>query len=190
PRIPRTSVMGHMLIVAVLAYLCSLEIEACDIRSYNNYFAGLFHDLPEVITRDIVSPVKRSVAGLDDLIKEIEQWQMEERIYPLLPASWHSEIKYFTENEFRSKIIKGGEVSFKTSAEINKQYNQDLYLPLDGEIIRACDQLAAYMETYLSITHGIKSPPLGEANRELYRRYRGKEIAGINFGQMFEDFKI
>lgn len=190
PRIPRTSVMGHMLIVAILAYFCSLEIEACDIRSYHNFFAGLFHDLPEVITRDIVSPVKRSVAGLDDLIKEIEQWQMEERIYPLLPPSWHREIKYFTENEFQNKVIERGEISFKTSAQINEHYNQDRYFPLDGEIIRACDQLAAYMETYLSITHGIKSPHLDEANRELYKLYQDKEIAGINFGRMFRDFKI
>ena len=126
----------------------------------------------------------------DDLIKEIEQWQMEERIYPLLPPSWHREIKYFTENEFQNKVIERGEISFKTSAQINEHYNQDRYFPLDGEIIRACDQLAAYMETYLSITHGIKSPHLDEANRELYKLYQDKEIAGINFGRMFRDFKI
>ncbi len=190
PRIPRTSVMGHMLIVAILAYLCSLEIGACSARSYNNYFAGLFHDLPEVITRDIVSPVKHSVTGLDELIKEIEQRQMEERIYPLLPASWHREIKYFTEQEFQSKIMEKGGASVKTSEQINEHYNRDCFLPLDGEIIRACDQLAAYMETYLSITHGINSPHLNKANRELYELYRDKIIAGIDFGRIFKDFKI
>jgi putative hydrolase of HD superfamily len=57
-RIPKTSVLGHMLIVAVLSYLFSLEIGACRKRCYNNYFTGLFHDLPEVLTRDIVHPVK------------------------------------------------------------------------------------------------------------------------------------
>ncbi|NMA92863.1 MAG: HD domain-containing protein [Firmicutes bacterium] len=190
PRLPRTSVMGHMLIVAILAYLCSLELDACVLRSYNNFFAGLFHDLPEVITRDIVSPVKQSVAGLEELITEIELWQMEARIYPLLPPSWHREIKYFTENVFESKIVKDGEVCIKDSAGINENYNQDSYSPLDGEIIRACDHLAAYMETYLSITHGVKSPHLYEANRELFMRYREKEIAGIDFGRMFAEFKI
>jgi putative hydrolase of HD superfamily len=70
PRIPETSVMGHMLIVAMLSYLCSCELTASNKRIFNNYFAGLFHDLPEVLTRDIVSPVKKSVAGLDKVIKE------------------------------------------------------------------------------------------------------------------------
>ncbi|MEW6536924.1 MAG: HD domain-containing protein [Candidatus Auribacterota bacterium] len=61
PRVPQTSVLGHMLIVAILAYLCSNEIGACPARIYNNYFSSLFHDLPEVLTRDIISPVKKSV---------------------------------------------------------------------------------------------------------------------------------
>ena len=38
-------------------------------------------DLPEVLTRDIVSPVKASVEGLDSLIKEIEDDQMDKIIY-------------------------------------------------------------------------------------------------------------
>ncbi|NLA05683.1 MAG: HD domain-containing protein, partial [Firmicutes bacterium] len=82
PRLPKTSVLGHMLIVAAFSYFCSLELGAADQRKRNNFLGGLFHDLPEVLTRDIISPVKRSVEGLDELIKEIEQRQMEERIFP------------------------------------------------------------------------------------------------------------
>jgi putative hydrolase of HD superfamily len=63
PRIPETSVMGHMLVVAILSYLCSVEIGSCDRRIANNFFAGLYHDLPEVLTRDIISPVKKSIEG-------------------------------------------------------------------------------------------------------------------------------
>lgn len=190
PRVPKTSVMGHMLIVAMMSYLCSLEVDACPKRIYNNYFAALFHDLPEVLTRDIVSPVKRSVAGLDEIIKDIEHRQLEERIFPLLPASWHQELKYFTENEFMGRIISNGEIKTVNSDEINKKYNKDIYSPLDGEIIKACDQLAAYIETFLSISHGIKSYHLEEGNRQLYRLYSNKIIAGINFGQLFSYFKI
>jgi putative hydrolase of HD superfamily len=159
-------------------------------RRKNNFFGGLFHDLPEVLTRDIISPIKQSVEGLDELIKEIEQRQMEERIYPLLPASWHREIKFFAENEFAGKILQDGRVQFVSSAEINEHYNEDHFAPLDGEIIRACDRLAAHMETYLSISYGIKSPHLKEANRELYETYRGTSVAGIDFGRLFEYYRI
>ncbi len=190
PRVPKTSVMGHMLIVAMMSYLCSVELDACPKRIYNNYFAALFHDLPEVLTRDIVSPVKRSVEGLDEIIKDIEHRQLEERIFPLLPVPWHSELKYFTENEFASKIVKDGQTQTVSSDEINRSYNSDRYLPLDGEIIKACDQLAAYIETFLSISHGIKSYHLEEGNRQLYSLYSGKTIGGINFGHLFSYFKI
>lgn len=190
PRMPKTSVMGHMLIVALLAQLCSVEIEACNRRVYNNYFAGLFHDLPEVLTRDIVSPVKRSVAGIDEIIKEIENRQLEERILPLLPAAWHAELQYFTADEFRSKIIEEGAPCFTTSEDINKNYNHDRYSPLDGELLKACDQLAAYMETYISINLGIRTAHLEEANRSLYGLYKNKFVAGIDFGQIFSYFKV
>lgn len=190
PRVPRTSVMGHMLIVAMFSYLCSVELEACPKRIYNNYFAALFHDLPEVLTRDIVSPVKRSVAGIEEIIKDIEKRQLEERIFPLLPAEWHDELKYFTDNEFASKIYEGERIRTVSSDEINKSFNRDHFSPLDGEIIKACDQLAAYIETFLSISHGIKSYHLEEGNRQLYSSYSNQIIAGINFGQLFSYFKI
>lgn len=190
PRVPKTSVMGHMLIVAMMSYLCSVELNACPKRIYNNYFAALFHDLPEVLTRDIVSPVKRSVAGLEEIIKDIENRQLEERIFPLLPATWHGELKYFIDDEFKSKIIEDGAVKSVSSDEINNNYNSNIYSPLDGEIIRGCDQLAAYIETFLSISHGIKSYHLEEGNRQLYSSNANKVIAGINFGQLFSYFKV
>ena len=43
------------------------------------FLCGLFHDLPEVLTRDIISPVKRSVPGLDELIKKIEERLVTEK---------------------------------------------------------------------------------------------------------------
>lgn len=188
PRIPETSVMGHMLVVAMLGYFCSLELGAGDRRLYNNFFAGLFHDLPEVLTRDIVSPVKRSVEGLDELIKDIEDRQVEEKLLPLLPDFWHQEIRYFMTDEFKSKIQLAGQTCFVTSDKINVAYNGDEFSPLDGEVLKACDQFAAYVEAYLSLTHGIRSPSLLDGHRELCSLYRDKKIAGIDFGAWFTDF--
>ncbi|CUH94985.1 hypothetical protein P22_1054 [Propionispora sp. 2/2-37] len=189
PRVPETSVMGHMLIVAIMSYLISLEVKACDQRAVNNYFAGLFHDLPEVLTRDIVSPVKRAVAGLDELIKQIENRQVQEKIFPLVPASWQSELNYFLQNEFTSKIILNGQVKVVSSADIGRLYNQNRYSPIDGEFIKACDHLAAYMEANLSKAHGIMSRHLQDGIETLYQLYQNKVIADVDFGQLFDYFK-
>ncbi len=190
PRIPETSVMGHMLVVAMLSYLCSLEIDACERRICNNYFAGLFHDLPEVLTRDIISPVKRSVVGLEELIKEIETRQLKERILPLLPRSWHEDFLYYLEDEFKSKIFADKQVKLVSSEQISAAYNEDKYSPLDGELIKACDVFAAYIEAYLSISQGITSRHLQDGFAKSYERYRSKTIAGINFGALFNFFQL
>ena len=187
PRIPKTSVLGHMLIVAMLAYLCSREIGACDKRLYNNFFAGLFHDLPEVLTRDIVSPVKQSIEGLDEVIKEYEQIQMEETLLPLLPSGWHAELRYFLEDEFKPKIRQDGQVSLVESGGL-AEYNRNEYSPLDGDMVKACDHLAAFIEAAISISYGIKSETLRKGKDKFYSDYRGKKLAGVNFGQLFDYF--
>jgi putative hydrolase of HD superfamily len=190
PRVPKTSVLGHMYIVAITSYLLSLENDSCPKRLYNNFFAGLFHDLPEVLTKDIISPVKSSVEGLEDIIKEFEDNQMKTRLFPLLPFSWRKEMKYFTQDEFENKvrldgsIVKG--ISFK---ELNNKYNQDVYYPLDGELIRACDKLAAFIEADLSIKHGITSKHLEDGRVNIYQKFKGKKISGIDFGRLFDYFK-
>ncbi len=189
-RIPETSVMGHMLIVAILSYLFTLELGGCKKRLCNNFFGGLFHDLPEVLTRDIVSPVKRSVEGLDDIIKEIENDAVNDRIFPLLPESWHSEINYYIQNEFTSKYRQNGKTVFTTSSEINTSLNSDMFDPLDGELIRGADHLAAFLEAYLSVSHGISSEPLVAGLNNLYRDYQDKQVAGIDFGHYFSLFYL
>lgn len=187
-RIPKTSVMGHSLFVAILSYLFSLEIRACDRRCINNYFTGLFHDLPEVLTRDIISPVKRSVEGLSELIKQYEKEQMEKEIYGLIPKEWHKDVRTFTEKEFDSIITFKGRRKKMGSDEINERYNTDIYNPRDGELVKAADSLAAFIEAYVAIRNGSYSREFQEAKLSFKDTYGRATIAGINFGEIYADF--
>ena len=187
PRIPKTSVLGHMLIVAMLSYLCSLEMRACPRRVINNYFGSLFHDLPEVLTRDIVSPIKSSVEGIEEIIKDYEKTLVDEKLMPLLPAAWHEEIRYYIEDEFANKVQLNGAIHKEfTNEEISARFNSAEFMPLDGKVLKACDHLAAFIEATLSIQHGVKSQHLEDACQRLHNQYRGKVIAGIDFGQVFD----
>lgn len=190
-RMPETFVMGHTLVVAILSYFASLEMdEPCEKRLENNFFAGLFHDLPEVLTRDIVSPVKNGVKGLDGIISEIEDEQMREVIYPLLPPSWHNEIEYYTQDEFESKIVRNGKIKVVTSDLINEKYNENKYNPIDGQIIRGADHLSAYIEAYMSLNYGIKSEQMKSGYDHLKEKYLNKVIGGIDFGELFGYFVL
>lgn len=191
PRVPETSVMGHVLLVAIMGYFCAVQLKASDERIVGDFLCGLFHDLPEVLTRDIISPVKRSVAGLDELIKKIEERQIAEKILPLLPTAWHSDIIYYTQNEFADKVIVDGKELITTPDEINEKYNDGTkgYHPIDGSVLKGCDNLAAFVEAWLSGRYGITSKHLEEAEISIKEQYKGKVIGGIDFGSVYAEFK-
>ena len=191
PRIPQTSVLGHLLFVALVSWMVSHEVGVCPRRLYNNFFGGLFHDIPEVLTRDIISPVKASVEGLDEMIRRYEREAMEERIFPLLPEGWHRELRWYTEEEFTNKTWQEGQIDpvQRYAGDIPRELDRDCYNPMDGHIIEICDKLAAYIEASVSIRTGIRSPALEEGKRRLYDRFRQARIEGLSLGYLFEYFR-
>ena len=190
PRVPETSVMGHVLLVAIMGYFCAVKLHACDERIVGDFLCGLFHDLPEVLTRDIISPVKRSVPGLDELIKKIEERLVAEKILPLLPYSWHEDILYYTQNEFSNRVRINGKAEQTTIEEINAKYNEPGYHAIDGAVLKGCDNLAAFVEVWLSQRYGISSPRMEEGERAIRAQYKDKVIGGINFGRVYDEFPI
>ncbi len=107
-RIPQTNVLGHMLVVAIFGYFYSLSVKACKKRIENNFYCALFHDLPESLTRDIISPVKYGISGLDKIISEYEMRLIDEKILPLVPSAYRDEFSYILgvreESNLKSKI--------------------------------------------------------------------------------------
>ncbi len=191
-RVPRTSVLGHMFIVAALSYFLALELDACPKRRANAYFAGLFHDLPEALTKDIISPVKRAATDMDRFINELEREEMERRIYrpKLIPQTWQPEMRLFTEDEFASKVTVNHYVRRVTSEQINASYNEDRYNPVDGELVKAADDLAAFMEAYLALQNGISNQQLLDAVRIKRSHAYHTIVGGLRLTPLYEQFSI
>ncbi|MEA3552956.1 MAG: HD domain-containing protein [Campylobacterota bacterium] len=186
PRIPETSVLGHMLTVAIFGYFYSTKINACEKRVQNNFFVALFHDLPEALTRDIISPVKYSVDELADIIAEYEVSQIEDKIMPYIPDDMKKEFSYILgldenniKDEFENKIIEDGKIKV---VEDMQRYNQDRYNAIDGKALKQCDKLSAFIEASLSISHGIKSKELLNGKKQIMDGLTS--IAGIDFKQI------
>lgn len=181
PRIPETSVLGHMLTVAVFGYFFSLEVNACDKRLQNNFFTALFHDLPEALTRDIITPVKYCVDELSDIIAEYEIEKIEDDILPNIPEVLHDEFSYILglydgiKEEFENKIY---EDKIQIVEDVSK-YNSNKYNAIDGLALKQCDKLSAFVEASLSISHGIKSKELISGKKEILKGL--KVIQGVDF---------
>ncbi|MFY9089424.1 HD domain-containing protein [Arcobacter aquimarinus] len=182
PRIPETSVLGHMLTVAIFGYFFSLEVNACDKRLQNNFFTALFHDLPEALTRDIITPVKYCVDELSEIIAEYEIEKIQESILPNIPEILHEEFSYILglydgiKEEFTNKIKNNGKI--EVVEDISK-YNIDKYDAIDGFALKQCDKLSAFVEASLSISHGIKSKELINGKKEILKGL--KAVQGIDF---------
>jgi len=190
PRVPETSVLGHMLTVAIFGYFYSIEVNACDKRIQNNFFTALFHDLPEALTRDIITPVKYCVDELSDIIAEYELEKIKDDILPNVPEELHDEFSYILglydgkKEEFENKIY---EDKIELVEDVSK-YNLDKYNPIDGLALKQCDKLSAFVEASLSISHGIKSKELVNGKKEILKGL--KEIQGIDFRQIADKIDL
>jgi putative hydrolase of HD superfamily len=189
PRIPETSVLGHMLTVAIFSYFYSIDVNACNKRLQNNFFTSLFHDLPEALTRDIISPVKYSVDELSDLIAQFEIEKMKDDILPNVPNEIKDEFAYLlglydnTKDEFLDKVIIDNKITVLNDGV--SQYNEDKYDAIDGLALKQCDKLSAFVEASISISHGIKSKELVNGKKQILNSL--KNINGIDFKEIAQN---
>ena len=157
-------------------------------RLYNDFFSGLFHDLPEAVTRDIISPVKQATDELPFIVKKIEDEIVRSELVPLMDESYVNEILYFINEEFANRIEINGKTIFVDWDELNSKYNKDSYNPIDGKTVRLSDHLSAFIEAHSSIKHGITSEHLQSGKENLLNSYeKAKLINGINIRDIFEN---
>lgn len=218
PRVPKTTVLGHSFFVAIVTLLLSRRYETlkqkenasfkfCAKRRFNNFFSALFHDLPEAVTRDIISPVKQATDSLPSIVKQIEAETVESDLRPLMEDLYADELMYFTGDEFENRILiacdggknsvgsgNGGKNKVKTEKavsfeQLNEQYNSDEFSPVDGRLVRVADHIAAFVEADSSIRYGITSSQLESGRKNLLELYpEGKIINGFEPASFFKSF--
>ena len=167
PRIPKTTVLGHSLMVADMMYLHDLDSGASDREVYNDFYSGLFHDLPEVLTKDVISPIKENVSGLAAILEEYEHDLVESTIMPLLKEEWRDGFRHMVYEPFTDVDLPG-------------------FGRRNGTDLKACDLMAAYMEANISRRYGISSNTLLEGERGIRDKLieKGK---GIGAQRLVED---
>lgn len=189
PRVPATSVLGHCFYVAIMTLLLGRESnpKMCRQRVINNFFSALFHDLPESVTRDIISPVKQATDDLPNIVKKIENEIVSKELVPLMEDFFVNQVIYFTTDEFSNRIQdKAGKIQIVSYEELNENYNDDKFQPVDGKLVRICDHLSALMEANISIKHGITSEHLEVGLDATVNHYeKNQVINGINVNDFF-----
>ncbi|MCL2045328.1 MAG: HD domain-containing protein [Oscillospiraceae bacterium] len=225
PRIPETSVLGHSMYCATLAYFVSIEANLDDHRVVNNFYAALFHDLPEALSRDIISPVKKADEAIEKLIAEIEKEFCENEIMSIIPTAWQGHFRFITgqlysesnilpyeiladgnelsyeisQNEFLSRGEFSNRVLLENGKYIIVPWGDDLTVPyfetmeeymdeagIDGKLVKACDNISAYMEARMSLQHGIRSAHLDNGVSNTLAACNGQRVYSLSLDDFFE----
>ncbi len=173
PRMPQTTVLGHSLMVAIMTYLHDLDDGVGERQIYNDYYTALFHDLPEVLTKDVITPVKVNVHGLVDILDEYEHELVNTKIMPLIPESWHEEFRFLTFEPFADK-------------------DDARYGRVNGRCIKLCDVMGAYLEANVSRRIGIHSAKLKQGEDALRERLEreGSPIDAKGLIERFDEMEI
>lgn len=165
-RVPPTDVLGHSYMVAIMAYLHDLDMKAEDKQRYNDFYTGLFHDLPEVLTKDVITPIKVNVEGLNEMLDQYEHELIEEKIIPLIQKEWRDEFRFLVFDPF---IMKD-----------DKRFGK-----VDGKGVKLCDVMGAYLEANVTIHSGIATNKMVNAEKNTKERLL-REGAPINAKELID----
>ena len=155
----RDEVNEHVLRHFLLARMRSRNKNTCNRWWwYGSFFAGLFRDLPEIATRDILSNVKALLGK--EIVREIELEEIERRVVPLLPGYMVSEMKFFLGitngydrdkaevDEFSDRLLEND--AWKAVEDITIYLYKDgcsESMAVDEKLLKLCDRLVAFAET-------------------------------------------
>ena len=102
---------------------------------------------------------------------------IEEEILPYIPEGLQKEFKYLLgiygenqKNEFLNRIYEQEIVPIEDVTP----YNENRFNAIDGKALKNCDNLAAFIEATLSISHGVKSKELSQGKEHIRQKLKEK----------------
>jgi putative hydrolase of HD superfamily len=93
-----------------------------------------------------------------------------------------------TGSEFYESIRLDGRVCRVNFDELQEKYNGDQYDPKDGELLKICDNLAAFVEAYTATRNGISADELQQAIWRTRSSLAKTTLGGVHVGALLADF--
>ena len=102
------SVMSHKVIVVYLSYIIATIWneygEKNDIQQM--MLRAIYHDVPEVITGDIITPTKKAVPGFEWLLEEVEKTMMDDYLFEYISDEYQTYLEPYILNPFDGDLGK------------------------------------------------------------------------------------
>lgn len=100
------SVMSHKVVVAYLSYVIGMigneNGEENDIKQM--LYRAIYHDVPEVITGDIITPTKKAVPGFVELLEKVEETMMDDYLFGYITPEYKTFLSSYILHPFEGDI--------------------------------------------------------------------------------------
>lgn len=109
------SVMSHLVIVGFISYIiASIENEnGAHLDVLDLLMRWIYHDIPEAITGDIITPTKTSVEWFPEVLEEVEQKMLDDYLFSFIPKEYKDELFSLVFHPFwgeNGKIVKYADI--------------------------------------------------------------------------------
>ena len=102
------SVMSHKVVVVYLSYIIASigneHGEENDVKEM--MLRAIYHDVPEVITGDIITPTKKAVPGFYELLEDVEKTMMDDYLFGYIEEDYKEYLIPYILHPFDSEVGK------------------------------------------------------------------------------------
>ena len=92
-------------------------------------------------------------------------------------------------SEFKNTIQEQGVIREVDFDALSGPYNRNEADPKDGDTLKVCDTLAAFIEAYTALRNGISSDQLQQALWRMRERYQNAMLGpDLHIGALLADF--
>jgi putative hydrolase of HD superfamily len=151
------SVMSHLVLTTFLSYVIGMieNNKWWNLSIFEMMFKALYHDIPEAITWDIITPTKKAVPWFEEILEEVERDMLEDYLFYYVWDEYEQFVKWYmlnpwTWNEWA--YVKSADIiSALFEAKIEVNYGSTNFIEIYRNIKRKVNTYE-----YTSIEHILK----------------------------------
>jgi len=149
------SVMSHLVIVTFISYILA-NLENGKWWNYNVYdimARSIYHDIPEAITWDIITPIKNSVKWFRNVLEKVEKQMMNDYFFVYVDEDYEKEIYDYMLDPFSTKEWKLAKhadiISALLESRIERDSNNLEFINIYREIKSQVNKFDDYSSDYI-----------------------------------------
>ena len=116
---------------------------------------------------------------------------MNKKVLRLLPKEWRTQFRQFSMEELENDFvtINGSRTQLKERGDIFSTYNDRIYDPRSGSLVKAADNLSAFIEACRAVENGCKDPVLLQVRSDGLEKNYGAMLSTMNLGDIYQQFR-